>query len=411
MGELRKVGSRQSGTEPAESVDSLVPSVSLFIPVRNGERYLSQCIESILKQSFTGWRLNIQDNRSTDGTARIVEAFLGDERISYSLNERDLGSVGNYNRCLERVDSEFYGIFSHDDFLCHSGALAAALQAMETHKDVGVVYSDVEWVDAKARRIAVKRMPYRGRIAGNEVSRVSLIDGRNHFGVPVLVRADAVRGLRYDPAFPLTADVDFSIACASRAYAYFLPFEAIAIRFHSSNGTMRAFVNTRREFEILPRKHGIALSRLELLRFRIALPINTWKKRLFFLYLDHLRGDAGRRVLAFLVVGGFNTLLGVSSYGLLLRLGFPFPAASALSLALGIVVGFHAHGRLVFRRPGGFLRYLIIWLGVYILANGLIWTMRPFLGTFWAGVAATPVNALAAFWALRRWVFREILTE
>ena len=111
------------------------------------------------------------------------------------------------------------------------------------------------------------------------------------------------------------------------------------------------------------------------------------------------------RFFVFLVVGLFNTLLGVFSYGLLLRAGAPFPIASALSLVLGILVGFHAHRHLVFRRSGGFTRYIGVWLGIYGLANILIWILRPYLGAFWAGVAIMPLNALAAYLALKRWVF------
>ena len=111
------------------------------------------------------------------------------------------------------------------------------------------------------------------------------------------------------------------------------------------------------------------------------------------------------RVLLFIVVGGLNTLIGIASYGLLLHWGAPFPVASGVSLVLGIVLGFHAHKSLVFRRPGGFPRYLLVWACIYGLANGMILLLRPRLGDFWGGVATTPVSALMSYLALRRWVF------
>lgn len=381
------------------------PSVSLFIPVRNGENYLERCITSILAQTFSGWTLRIQDNGSTDGTARVVERFLQDPRISYTVNSHDLGMIGNFNLCLERVASDYYALLSHDDYFCSPEALALALEAMAAHPELGTVYSDVEWVDGEGRRIAVKRMPFRGKVAGWEVARASILTGRNHFGVPVLTRASCARGLRYDPDFLLTADVVFSIACIARAPAYFLPVAAVAIRFHAGNGTMRSFHRTRQEFEALARRHELGQTPLGkgLLAFRFSL--NTLNKVLFFLYLDHLRGRSGRQLWAFILVGSLNTLLSIASYGLLLRLGLPFPAASGLSLALGVIVGFHAHRRLVFQRPGGFLRYVGIWLGIYVLANAQIWALRPALGPFWAGVAALPLNTLASYSALKRWVF------
>ena len=111
--------------------------------------------------------------------------------------------------------------------------------------------------------------------------------------------------------------------------------------------------------------------------------------------------------LSYALVGGFNTLLGITTYGMLLHLGIPFPVATALSLALGVVVGFHAHRRLVFRREGLFTRYVAVWLVVYGLANLLIWILQRWFGPFLAGVLSAPVNSAVAFLALRRFVFKD----
>jgi glycosyltransferase involved in cell wall biosynthesis len=265
------------------------PQVGLFIPVRNGELYLEECITSIRRQTFTDWRLTIVDNCSTDSTRSIVERHASDSRITYFRNEKDLGSIGNFNRCLEMVDTEFYSMLSHDDFFRLPDALEQALRAMQAHPGIAVIYSDVEWVDETGTRITEKLMPFRGQVAGQALARRCLMEGRNHFGVPVLIRSGVVRGLRYDPAFPLTCDIDFSLACAARAPAYFLPCPAVAIRFHSSNGTMRAFKGTRAEFPALARKHAIPMGWLDSLRYRLYDILNTCKKRAFFFYLDHLR--------------------------------------------------------------------------------------------------------------------------
>jgi glycosyltransferase involved in cell wall biosynthesis len=265
------------------------PKIQLFIPVRNGASFISRCIQSILEQTFSEWQLTIQDNYSTDGTAQIVKTYLGDPRISYHRNESDLGAVGNFNKCLAGVFSEFYCILSHDDFLCGPDVLATALEVMESHPEIGVIYSDVKWVDASGSIIGVKRMPFRGQIAGPGLGRLSVVEGRNHFGVPLLVRASRLQGLRYDPSLPLTGDLDFSIAFAAHAPAFFIPCEAIAIRFHANNGTMRSFANARDEFERLAIKHNLIFSPSERIRFRWNLLLNSFKKRLFFFYLDHFR--------------------------------------------------------------------------------------------------------------------------
>ena len=43
------------------------PFVSVVTPVFNGERYLAECIESVLEQTFGDWEYIVVDNQSTDG--------------------------------------------------------------------------------------------------------------------------------------------------------------------------------------------------------------------------------------------------------------------------------------------------------------------------------------------------------
>ena len=112
------------------------------------------------------------------------------------------------------------------------------------------------------------------------------------------------------------------------------------------------------------------------------------------------------RPFRFLLVGGLNTLLGILTYGGLLRMGAPYPIASGVSLVLGILIGFQAHQNLVFRQQGFFLRYFLVWTAILGFANLFIGLTRGLLGTFLAGVAAMPINALLGYWALQRFVFR-----
>ncbi len=271
------------------TIPTPTPLVDLFIPVRNGERFIDACIKSILDQTFSHWRLSIVDNCSIDGTRGIAGKYLADPRVRYVCNDEDLGSIGNFNHCLDMIETDYYALLSHDDFFRRPDALEQAVEALRDHPEVGVVYSDVEWVDGEGRRIADKRMPFRGRVVGPELSRRCLIECRNHFGVPVLLRTRDVRGLRYDPAFPLTCDIDFSIGCINRTLAYFLPISAVAIRFHESNGTMRSFKGAGTEFLALANKHQIRMGPVVMLWFTFNNVLNILKKWAFFFYLDHLR--------------------------------------------------------------------------------------------------------------------------
>jgi glycosyltransferase involved in cell wall biosynthesis len=48
------------------------PLVWVMTPVYNGERYLAECIESVLAQTHENWQYLVVDNCSSDGTSEIV---------------------------------------------------------------------------------------------------------------------------------------------------------------------------------------------------------------------------------------------------------------------------------------------------------------------------------------------------
>ena len=63
------------------------PLVSVVTPVYNGERFLRECIESVLAQTYQHWDYTIVDNSSTDQTSEIAREYAArDSRIRVLRN-------------------------------------------------------------------------------------------------------------------------------------------------------------------------------------------------------------------------------------------------------------------------------------------------------------------------------------
>lgn len=237
--------------------------ISIYIPVRNGSDFIEETIRSILAQTFQDWRLVIKDNISTDYTRRIVEKYLHDPRIEWMQHPENIGSVGNYNSCLLDIPTKYYLILSHDDYLRDETALEKAYAVMETHPDIVKVHCDMLFVDGESRPIFPRRFRRAGRIKNDAVARASILTTRNLFGIPLLIRSDAVGGVRYDPALYHTSDVDFSIALGRGRDMYHIPEQLIALRIHKSNNTHRRYDTISRELAVSAQKNDIALSGLD----------------------------------------------------------------------------------------------------------------------------------------------------
>jgi glycosyltransferase involved in cell wall biosynthesis len=93
------------------------PVITTTIPVRNGQEFLLQTLESLATQTRRPDRIVVLDNLSTDATPEIVRNFK-QLPIEFVVNERDLGTMGNFNRCLDfATDTEYLQILHADDTL------------------------------------------------------------------------------------------------------------------------------------------------------------------------------------------------------------------------------------------------------------------------------------------------------
>jgi glycosyltransferase involved in cell wall biosynthesis len=129
------------------------PSVSVCIPVYNGENYLLESINSALGQNYPNFELLIVDNCSTDRTEVIV-AELNDSRLRYIRNEKNIGSIGNFNKCIELATGEYFLLLPHDDLLLPN-SIIKFVSGLED-PSVGFVYSSIRVVNADSEVISNK---------------------------------------------------------------------------------------------------------------------------------------------------------------------------------------------------------------------------------------------------------------
>ncbi len=80
------------------------PSVSVLIPVYNGERTIAGCIESVLAQHYPSLEVVVVNDCSTDSTADILARYAGRVRVLH--NERNSGIAATYNRAIREAHGE-----------------------------------------------------------------------------------------------------------------------------------------------------------------------------------------------------------------------------------------------------------------------------------------------------------------
>lgn len=172
------------------------PLVSIVTPFYNTREFLAECIESVLRQSYSNWEYILVDNQSTDGSSEIAAnyAFRLSRKVRLVRTEQFLSQVQNYNFALSCIasSSEYCKIVQADDWIFRD-CIARMVEQAEWDRSIGIVSS----YRLKGNAVVGCGLPYTTSvISGADICRQQLKSSLFTFGTPttVLYRAEIVRG-------------------------------------------------------------------------------------------------------------------------------------------------------------------------------------------------------------------------
>jgi glycosyltransferase involved in cell wall biosynthesis len=132
------------------------PSISIVMPVWNGEKYLSATIESILAQTFKDFELIVVDDGSTDGTLKILKTCL-DPRLRVFQLEHG-GIVKALNHGLAQARSEWIARQDADD-ISLPARLEIQWQSIRQNPKAVLCHTDVEYINETNVLVGRARIP------------------------------------------------------------------------------------------------------------------------------------------------------------------------------------------------------------------------------------------------------------
>jgi glycosyltransferase involved in cell wall biosynthesis len=170
------------------------PLVYVLTPVYNGEKYLAECIESVLGQTYQNWQYYVLNNHSTDRSRCIAEDYAkNDDRVRVLDTPRFVNHLANQNFGLRHMPAAaaYCKIVHADDWL-YPECIAKMVELAEANRTVLIVGA----YGLREDRVAWDGVPYTTSVMdGREVCRRTLLGGPYLFGSPtsLLIRADEVR--------------------------------------------------------------------------------------------------------------------------------------------------------------------------------------------------------------------------
>lgn len=130
------------------------PRVSIGVPVYNGENYLAEALDSLLRQTFDDFELLISDNASTDRTHEICQEYAArDGRVRYVRQVRNVGAGPNHNRVLELSQAPYFKWAAHDDLYAPT-YLEECVRILDRDPAVVLAHADGPLIDAQGKPLS-----------------------------------------------------------------------------------------------------------------------------------------------------------------------------------------------------------------------------------------------------------------
>ncbi len=253
------------------------PLISVVTPSYNQAPFLEATIRSVLEQDYEALEYIVVDGGSSDRSVSIIEKYA--DRLAWWVSEPDLGQTDAINKGFARARGEILAWLNSDDTY-ESGALSEAVAFLQANPQVGMVYGDTNFIDARGRVI--------GRFDARQTDFDRLMRGAVYIPQQAaFFRADLWRQVGpLDPTFYFAMDYDLWVRLARLAEIRYLPGRLWAnFRLHGAAKSIADDARCWPEMLRVHRREGGALfsrMRLRYLARRLLAPLVMYRRRRMF---------------------------------------------------------------------------------------------------------------------------------
>lgn len=122
-----------------------LPKITVLMPVYNGEKHISEAVESVLTQNFNDYELLVINDASTDNTLKLIKKFE-DPRIKIVNNTENIGLTKSLNKGLKFAIGEYIARLDADD-ISFRQRLSKQYCFLKNNPETGLVSGQAEIID------------------------------------------------------------------------------------------------------------------------------------------------------------------------------------------------------------------------------------------------------------------------
>lgn len=209
------------------------PLVSIIVPIYNVEKYLQDCIDSLVRQDYPAIEILLIDDGSTDSSSSICKDYANcyNNIFYYHKQNGGLSSARNYG--IEKSIGKYIIFIDSDDYLIVDSAISSLIESVLV-LGVDILRYEYKAVDENGEFLYVRDVSKKVFLQGKVLSNFSMVRNAiagEWFAWLYVIKSDVIKNLRFDESRRFQEDIDFyvrlfalrSLKCgyvSNRCYAY-----------------------------------------------------------------------------------------------------------------------------------------------------------------------------------------------
>lgn len=117
--------------------------LSIIIPVYNVEDYITECVESVLNQTFCDIEIILVDDGSTDRSGLICDNFATEDKRIKVIHKKNGGLSSARNCGIEEAQGDYLTFIDGDDIIVGKETIGNLMSCLEANNDIDIIQYDV----------------------------------------------------------------------------------------------------------------------------------------------------------------------------------------------------------------------------------------------------------------------------
>tara|TARA_B100000575_G_C23074534_1_gene618906 strand:- start:410 stop:1201 length:792 start_codon:yes stop_codon:yes gene_type:complete len=208
-----------------------LPLVSVVINCHNGEKFLRECINSIIKQKYKNWEIIFWDNLSTDKSQQIINSFK-DKRIRVYKSKVFTSLYKARNLAIKKTKGRYICFLDTDDKM-FSDKILKQVRFLEKNLSFKMVYSNYFILKQKMKNLSLR---HNKKFNSGKITQ-ELINDYSVGILTVLIHRKVFKNLKFNDKFNIIGDFDFFVKTSLKHKIAYMNEPTAIYRLHNENYT------------------------------------------------------------------------------------------------------------------------------------------------------------------------------